>query len=107
MTSSLFDGREIKTDASRVGKNVKVTRTVTALRPTREWTGSVEWVGVITESTVIDAETGEIRGLCVRGTRTYLTPSLLPPKHEHTWLHVGREKNNDRLWVTAVEFLGS
>jgi hypothetical protein len=81
------------------GQRVRVTREVTALRPTREWTGCRIWEGTVTDAGVRDAATGQLRGVCVRTDR------------EHTWLSLGVEETSMRdgqpcrRWVTEIEFL--
>ena len=82
-----------------VGQRVRVRREVTALRPTREWTGSLVWEGTVTDVGVRDAASGELRGLCVLTAR------------EHTWIALGvredtmRDGKACRRWVTVLEVL--
>lgn len=80
-------------DGSVIGKRVRVIRTVTAKRPTREWTGVRVWEGIITDHALMDVSTGELAGVCVK------TDS------EHTWLALGIQPDLNRSWVTEIEFL--
>jgi hypothetical protein len=88
----------ITLDETIRGRHVRVTREVTALRPTREWTGRRIWEGTVTDAATRDAATGELRGVCVLTSR------------EHTWLSLGtwedtmRDGMPCRRWVTEIEF---
>lgn len=91
--------KPVTIDESICGKRVRVRRDVTALRPTREWTGHLVWEGPVTDAATRDAVTGELRGVCVLDAR------------EHTWLALGtwddtiRDGQPCRRWVTTLEFL--
>jgi hypothetical protein len=75
------------------GRRVRVTREVTALRATREWTGCRTWEGTVTDAGVRDAAGGGLRGVCIMTAR------------EHTWLALGEWQDSHRRWVTRIEFL--
>lgn len=93
-------------DATLPGRQARVTREVTALRPTREWTGTRVWEGKITEATR-DAESGELRAVC------------LMTADQHTWLALGDDydrvsgacivpaspEHAARHWSTVIELL--
>jgi hypothetical protein len=91
-----------------IGKRARITRTVTRLQPTREWTGTATWEGKLTDGS--QDESGTITGVCVlTDKRTRHTTSEHGHdgslKNEHTWLAVGDEDNNHRHWSTRIEFL--
>jgi hypothetical protein len=89
---------QVTIDDTMRGKLARITREVTALRPTREWTGTIAWEGRITDASR-DAVTGELRGICLMTAR------------EHTWLALGtwddtmRDGQMTRHWTTAIELL--
>lgn len=56
----------ITLDSGLIGAHVRVTRVVTALQPTREWTGTCVWAGQVTDRATRDAVTGDLTGVCVR-----------------------------------------
>jgi hypothetical protein len=92
-----------------IGRRARITRVVTALQPTREWTGTATWEGRLTDGS--QDVNGAILAVCVlTDKRTRHTTSPYgqdgPLKNEHTWLAVGEEDNNHRHWSTTVEFLG-
>lgn len=86
-------------DESVRGRQVRVRREVTALRPVREWTGNCLWEGTVTDAGVRNAVTGQLTGVCVLTAR------------EHTWLALGtwedtmRDGQPCRRWVTVLEFV--
>ena len=93
-------------DASLIGRQATVRRVVTALRPTREWTGARIWEGKITDA-ARDAATGELRAVC------------LMTADQHTWLSLGdaydrvsgacivpaSPEHAARHWSTVIELL--
>jgi hypothetical protein len=93
MTATGTARQSVSIDESVRGKRVRVTREVTALRPTQEWTGCHIWEGTITDAGTRDAVTGDLRGVCV------LTAQ------EHTWIALGEWQDSRRRWVTGIEFL--
>ena len=94
-----------------IGKQARVTTTVTAIQPTREWTGTRVWEGRITDGRQVD---GSLRGVCVLTDRTYLLAGEQRDnlRNEHTWLALGerddtiRDGKPSRHWSTVIEFLG-
>jgi hypothetical protein len=92
---SLLDGREIKCDESYQRRRAIVRRHVTAWKATREQSrlGYWTWEGVITDHAVVDAATGEVRGVCILTAR------------DHTWLDVRTYDDPCGLRVsTTIEF---
>jgi hypothetical protein len=75
------------------GRRVRVSREVTALRATHEWTGCRVWEGTVIDAGVRDAATGELCGVAVMTAR------------ERTWLALGEWRDSPRRWVTRIEFL--
>ena len=76
-----------------IGKRVIVRRDVTAVRPTREWTGHRVW-----EGTVTDANTAPVH--------QYSAPTAgvsVLTSREHTWLAIGDWTDGPRRWVTTLE----
>jgi hypothetical protein len=84
---------EVTIDETVRGRLVRVTREVTELRPTNEWTGCRIWQGKVTDAGVRDAQSGDLRGVCVLTER------------EHTWIGLGEWSDSRRRWVTGIEFL--
>lgn len=92
------------------GKRARVTRTVTAIRPTREWVGTRVWEGKITDGSRRD---GKLVAVCVLTDKTYLLAGEQPGqlRNEHTWLALGTEENTlrdgqpCRHWSTTIEVL--
>jgi hypothetical protein len=94
MTATGTARRNVTIDESVRGKRVRVTREVTALRPTQEWTGRRVWEGTITDAGTRDAVTGDLTGVCVQNAQ------------EHTWIALGDwQDSTRRRWVTGIEFL--
>jgi hypothetical protein len=84
--------QQITVDDSLTGARVIVRRDITAMRPTREYTGGRNWEGVVTDATR-DAQTGELAALCVQTAK------------EHTWIAVGTwDDGCGRRWATTAEF---
>ena len=90
---SIMTGRPVTIDETVRGRWARVRREVTALRPTREWTGVAIWEGTVTDAGVRDAATGDLQGVCVLTER------------EHTWLGLGEWADSHRRWVTEIEFV--
>ncbi len=78
-----------------MGKRVIVRRDVTAVKPTREWTGHCVWEGIVTNgNTAPIPYAGSLQaGVCVLTSR------------EHTWLSIGDYVDGARRWVTTLEIV--
>jgi hypothetical protein len=89
---TIMTGRRVVIDETVRGRWARVTREVTAIKPTSEWTGVRIWEGTVTDSGVRDAVTGDLTGVCVLTER------------EHTWLGLGEWSDSHRAWSTGIEF---
>lgn len=115
---SLIDGALVEGDDSVIGRAVRLTRTVTANRPTCEWTGTTELIGVVSEGALVAVETGEIRGIGISGSFTRTNRHACKGcQRVHTWERertighinsywdIGTRVYPDRTWVTEISFL--
>ena len=79
-----------------MGKRVIVRREVTAVKPTREWTGHAVWEGLVTQA---HDRPVHLNSGCPTVGLSVLTAT------EHTWLSVGEWTDGPRRWVTTVEIV--